>query len=186
MDNSVKAALITVAGGLVIAVVKWALDRKKARHDIVGKLHEITNSQIATGNNIVQHQGGVHNYFAHPTATGPFAGKVATRPSMAEIADAIIAADPYDRTQIPKKYVGLEVSWPVVFSGLGQRIGKQWYATFDSIDTNYRSVLVNIHMEEHPKLKVVKAGHPAWIEGKILTADVRIICLEDGAVITLE
>jgi hypothetical protein len=176
MEKTVEAALITAGGGLVVVLVKWGLDRKKDRPSVP------TNSTVSLEQNVTQTQ----SYLPNPTAAGPFVGKVATRPTMVDIANAIIAADPYDRTQIPKKYVGLEVSWPVVFSGLEQRSGKEGCATFDSPDADYRSVAVDINLDEYPKLKVLKWGHPAWIDGRIARADVPTIWLEDDAVITLE
>ena len=103
MEKTVEAALITAGGGLLVVLVKWGLDRKKDRPSVP------TNSTVPLEQNVTQTQ----SYLPNPTAAGPFVGKVATRPTMVDIANAIIAADPYDRTQIPKKYVGLEVSWPV-------------------------------------------------------------------------
>jgi hypothetical protein len=105
---------------------------------------------------------------------------------MVEISDAIKGAGtPYDRTQIPKKYVGLEVSWPVVFSSINEK-GDGWEAWFDAPEVRFPCVAVDVDLEKYPKLMVIKSGHPAWIEGKISSVHLPIIDLEDGAEITLE
>jgi hypothetical protein len=190
MDSTLKAAVITGAATVFAAAIgAWKLhisSAPKEFRNVTAKTDDIRDSQVAQGNHLKQHHGDVQNYFANPAAAGPFAGKIATKPTMAEIANAIIAADPYDRTQIPKKYVGLAVSWPVVFSGIEEAPYGGWYATFDSPDEGYRSVVVSIDLEQYPQLRVVTWGHLAWVEGKIHTAGVRIVTLEDGAVITLE
>ena len=104
---------------------------------------------------------------------------------MVEIANAIIAAKPYDRLRIPENYVGIAVRWPVKFAGLSQYQGDKWCVSFDSVDAEYRSVATFIDLRDYPEFKVLDWGHPAWIEGRILSADVRTIWLEDGAQITL-
>jgi hypothetical protein len=112
--------------------------------------------------------------------------RVATHPTMIEIADAILAAKPYDRTLIPKNYEGIQVCWPVVFAGIAKGPNGRWCATFDSPDAQYRSVCILIDLDKYPQLKVLDWGHPAWIEGRILSADVRSVWLEDDAQISTE
>jgi hypothetical protein len=105
---------------------------------------------------------------------------------MIEIADAILAAKPYDRIQIPKNYKGIQVCWPVVFAGIVEGPNGKWCATFDSPDAEFRSACTFIDLDKYPQLKVLGWGHPSWIEGRILSADVRTVWLEDDAVITTE
>jgi len=191
MDSVEMGAIITSAATVLAAIVgarKWrASSGPKKGSRVFTKTGDISNSAVAVGNNITQHQGGVQNYYGSSSAEGgPFRDKIASRPSMVEIANAILAANPYDRTQIPKNYVGLEVSWPVEFSSIDETPGGGWYVSFDSTEERYRSVSVDIDIEKYPKLTVIAAGHPAWIEGRILSADVRTIWLEKGADITLE
>ncbi len=185
MENTTLAAWI--GGGCVIAAagigaaVAW-LKKPEGHKVTTGDVSGI----VAVGDNITQITGTIHNYHTPNPPSGPFVGKVATRPSIMEIADAILAAPtPFDRTQIPKNYVGLKVSWPVIFSSIDEYHDGCWYVTFDSPDEAYRSVSFDIDLKKYPKLKVIKHGHPAWIEGTISCADVRSIDLEDNAKITL-
>jgi len=171
--------------------VRWWAKKLDALTETVGNITaqtgDISEPLVAVGTSITQHHGAVQNCYGVASApAGPFRGKVATRPSMVEIADAILAAKPYDRTQIPKNYAGVDVSWPVIFSSIHADSVGTWYVTFDSTDAEYRSVSTKIDIEKYPKLKVIEHGHPAWIEGRILRADVRDIRLEDCAEITLE
>ena len=197
-DNSTKAAIITAAAtvgaaviGAVIAKGKWWAKKPDATTvtggNITAQTGNVSESLFAVGTNITQHQGTVQNYYVDaPPAPGPFHGKIETRPSMVEIANAIIAAKPYDRTQIPNNYVGLKVSWPVIFSSIHMDSKGNWHVSFDCRESEYRSVSTNVDIEKYPQLKVIEYGHPAWIEGRIHRADVRDILLEDGAEITLE
>jgi hypothetical protein len=194
MDSSIKAAIITAVASIAVAVIakgRWWAKKPDATHEaggnITARTGDVSESLVAVGTNITQHQGTVQNYYGGPPpAAGPFNGKVVTKPSIVEIADAILAAKPYDRTQIPKNYVGLKVSWPVIFSSIDTYREGIWSVTFDSPDEKYRSVSADVDLDKYPKLKVIEYGHPAWIEGRILYADVRSIRLEDGAEITLE
>ena len=187
------AAIIAAVASVAVAVIgkgRWWAKKPDAAPEtggnITAQIGDVSESLIAVGTNITQHQGTVQNYYGvAPLPAGPFHGKVATRPSMVEIANAILAAKPYDRTQIPKNYTGVKVSWPVIFSSIDTNSEGTWCASFDSPDADYRSVSTYIDIEKYPKLKVIECGHPAWIEGRILRADVRDIQLEDGAEITL-
>jgi hypothetical protein len=189
-----KAAIIPAVATVVAAVIGggwWWAKKPDATTErggnITARTGDVSESLVAVGTNITQHQGTVQNYYGvPPQAAGPFNGKVVTKPSMVEIADAILAAKPYDRTQIPKNYVGLKVSWPVIFSSIHSHSEGTWSVMFDSPDAEYRSVSTDVDIDKYPKLKVIEYGHRAWIEGRILRADVRYIQLEDGAEITLE
>ena len=192
MENATLVAWIgggctVVAAG--IGITKGWFKKPKSYRKIATRTGDISDSVVAVGGNITQITGTVNNYHASaPPPAGPFAGKVASRPSMVEIRDAIQGAGtPYDRTQIPKNYVGLKVSWPGVFSALSN-YGVTWSARFGSPGEElYVSVSVwNIDLEKCPKLKVIKHGHPAWVEGEIDIVDLPIIRLADGAEITLE
>jgi hypothetical protein len=185
MDNSVKAALITVAGGLVVALVKWGLDRKKARRSVIAKTGDITNSLVAVGNNINQHHGGVQNYYGSQE-TGPFAGKVATKPNLFDIVEAFKTAKPFDRAQLPKNYIGVKVSWPVRFYSIYEGSEGKWTASFGVPAGTYLTVIVDIDIDKYPKLRVVESGHPAWVEGTIQYTSTALTRLEDDAEITLE
>src|SRR5665213_3415971 len=175
MENTTLAAWIgggctIVAAG--IGVAKGWFKKPKENSQVAALTGDISGSVVAVGNNNTQITGTVHNYHAPATPAGPFDGKVASRPSIVEIANAILTAGtPFDRTQIPKKYVGLKVSWSVIFSSVHEMYGGGWDVSFDSPDERYRSVSVNIDdIEKHPKLRVIKYGHPAWIEGTIRVA----------------
>ncbi len=194
MDNSMKVAIVAAIASVVVAIIgkgKWWAKKPDATletsGDITAQTGDVSSSLVAVGTNITQHQGSVQNYYGvAPSTTGPFQGKLASKPSMIEIANAILAAKPYERTQIPGNYAGLKVSWPVIFSSIHKNSGGIWHVTFDSPEEKYRSASMDIDIDKHPKLKVIEYGHPAWIEGQILYADVRDIQLEDGGIITLE
>jgi hypothetical protein len=194
MDSSMKTAIIAAVASVAVAVIgkgRWWAKKPEATPEtsgnITSQVGNVSESLVAVGTHIMQHHGTVQNYYGvAPLQTGPFHGKVVTKPSMVEIANAILAAKPYERTQVPKNYIGVKVSWPVKFSSIHTDSGSTWYVTFDSPDAEYRSVSTEIDIDNHPKLKVIEYGHPAWIEGRILRANVRDIRLEDGAEITLE
>lgn len=194
MDSSMTAAIIAAAASVAVAVIskgRWWAKKPDATPETGGNITaqtgDVSESLVAVGTNITQHQGTVQNYYGvAPPPAGPFHGKVATRPSMVEIANAILAAKPYDRTQIPKNYTGMKVSWPVIFYSINTDFEGSWYVSFVSPDAEYWAVSTCIDIEKYPKLKVIEYGHPAWVEGRILRADVPVIQLEDGAEITLE
>jgi len=120
-------------------------------------------------------------------ATDPFHGKVASKPSLIDISDAIHSAKPYDQIQISKNYVGLSISWPVVFSTVNHSAGRDvWYVIFASPDKHFLSVYAEIEIEKYPKLKIVDSGHPSWIEGRIESASISGVALEAHPEIILE
>ena len=169
VDSSIKAAIIAATATVTVAIIgkgKWWAKKPDATPatggNITAQTGNVSESLVAVGTNITQHQGTVQNYYVDaPPAPGPFHGKIETRPSMVEIANAIIAAKPYDRTQIPNNYVGLKVSWPVIFSSIHMDSKGNWHVSFDCRESEYRSVSTNIDIEKYPKLKVIEYGHPA-------------------------
>ncbi|WP_353071490.1 hypothetical protein [Tunturiibacter gelidiferens] len=129
MDNSIKAAIIaavaTIAGA-VIGKGRWWVKKPDATPETSGNIVVQTGDvshSLAVGTYITQQQGTVHNYYGVSSTPELFHGKIATRPSIIEIANAILAAKPYDRNLIPKNYVGLTVSWPVIFSSVDEDPG---------------------------------------------------------------
>jgi hypothetical protein len=194
MQNSTLITLITVGGGIVVAVIgnakgwfKRSIDTPGTNAQVAANTGDISGSMVAVGENITQNSGTIHQHYTAASPSGPF-DRVASRPSIVEIANAILdASTPFERTQVPARYVGLDVSWPAHFASVDPRYGGGWTVTFDSNDEHYRSVSVKIDdIGGYPKLKVIKHGHPAWIKGTIRSADVRTIDLEDDAEFTLE
>jgi hypothetical protein len=191
MENTTLAAWIVggctiVAGGVGVAV-GWF--KKPKGGQMVVQTGDVSGSVVAVGDNNTQITGTINNYHAPaPVRTGPFDGKVATRPSIEEILDAVRSnKKPYERVFLPDNYVGLSVSWQVLFSSLHRRSDDSWSAHFcPPGDRLCRSVSTDLDIEKYPKFKVIESGHPAWIEGKIRRVDLSGIDLEDGAVITLE
>jgi len=115
----------------------------------------------------------------------------ASKPSPAEIDQALDRATPYDRLQIRHNYEGLNISWPCTFKSITTSYDDTFSVYFDSIPpTNkYSSVLINVRVriENYPKLRIVATGHPAWIEGCILSIGaLNTIQLADNPKITLE
>lgn len=198
MDSPTKTAIITgvlgvtaaVAGGVIAAFAdKWWGNKPVSNLEVSGNNNkvaqtgDVSGSLIAVGNNNTQHQ----NYYgvAAPAA-GPFHGKVPTKPSPIEIDEAIFVAKPYDRIQIQKNYIGLQVSWPVSFSSIDEHSDGTRTVSFHVPDGDYHAVLADIDVEKCPKLRVVDSGHRAWVEGRIRYVGARLIRLEDDAEITLE
>jgi hypothetical protein len=189
MDNSIKAAIIAAVATVTAAIIGkgrwWAKKPESASErgvNITAQIGDTSHSFIAVG---TQKQGNIHNYYGFDERADPFPGKVATIPRVVDIADAILAAKPYDRNVIHKNYVGLTVSWPVIFSSVNESAAGTWQATFDDPKAEYRSVSIEIDIDKYPKLKVIEYGHPAWIQGRILHADVRYVQLEADGEITL-
>lgn len=192
------SAIIAAGASVAVAVIGkgrwWA--RKHTANSAAGghttaRISDVSESLVAVGTNIKQHHGTVQNYYGvAPTPAGPFAGKVATKPSMVEIGDAIDSAKPYDQAKIKENYKGVKVSWPVIFSSINQFSRSSsvgiYFVSFNSPDADFLSVSTYIDIDKYPKLKVIDRGHPAWIEGLILTTDLLHIQLADGAEITLE
>lgn len=192
MDNSIKAAIIAAVATVTAAIIgkgRWWAKKPESTSErgvnITAQTGDTTHSFIAVGTNITQNQGNIHNYYGFDEPADPFHGKVATIPSLVDIANAILAAKPYDRNIIHKNYVGLTVSWPVIFSSVNKSPAGTWQATFDDPEAEYRSVSIDIDIDKYPKLKVIEYGHPAWIQGRILHADVRYVQLEADGEITL-
>jgi len=192
MDSTLKAAIISAAAVLAAAVIGawklWAPSARSKTGNISAQTGDVSDSQIALGNNNNQHQGGVQNYYGSQD-TGPFAGKVETKPSMAEIIQDFRSAKPFDRAQLPNHYVGVLVSWPVQFSSIEPSDDNQWCASFGYCgpdQESYLTVMVDIDIEKYPKLRIVSAGHRAWIEGTIKWTSGSLTRLASDADITLE
>jgi hypothetical protein len=203
MDNSgtsANAAIITGLSSIAAAIIgaialigkgKWWAKKpaiaSKEGTKITSQTGDGSNSFIAVGDNIMQHQGTIHNYYgAESSATVPFDAKVATRPSLVEITNTIRSAKPYEKTQLPLRYAGIDVCWLVGFYSMHTDHRGRWLVTFLTLDLPERVVSTNIDIENYPKLKVIEVGHRVWIEGRICDADDISVQLEDGARITLE
>jgi hypothetical protein len=165
MWNSTLVALITAGGAIGVAVIgnakgwfKKSTDALGTSSQVAAQTGDVSGSVVAVGNNITQNTGTIHQHFA----TAPL-DRVASRPSIVEIGNAIMdASTPFERTQVPARFVGLEVNWPVHFASVSPRYGGGWTVTFDSKEEHYRSTSIHIDdIEKYPKLKVVKHGHPA-------------------------
>lgn len=197
MWNSTLVALITAGGAIGVAVVgnvkgwfKKSTDAPGTSGQVAAQTGDISGSMVAVGENITQNTGTIHQHYAAARVlTGPFDGKVAKSPSVIEIKEAIEAAGTsYGRVQISKNYVGLDVSWPVVFDSVHENPFGGWFATFNSPSVDHYPINVDVDLDQNPRLKVLKHGHPAWVEGRIratIVVGLLIIQLAEGAEITL-
>jgi len=190
MDSSTIAAIIaglaTVTAATIGLVKKKSNVANSANGSTVGNTSE---SNVAIGSNITQsYQGVTHNYYG---ATLPDSlalhGRVASKPSLVEIAQAIQSAKPYDQILMSRNYVGLSVSWPVIFSSIREGDeSNSWYVSFDSPEKHFIWVSAYLDIEKFPKLKVIDSGHPSWIEGRIVSVSTSHVQLEANPKIILE
>jgi len=150
----------------------------------------VTGSAVAVGTNINQtFSPTVHNHYAESGQNvTPFSDKTASRPSILEIVEDLgKERKPYEASQIHKHYIGILVSWPVVFYALHEYPHHSgWTVRLASPENTLYGVSIGIDLERYPKLRVLDRGHKAWVDGKIRAIDSATFYLEDGARITLE
>jgi hypothetical protein len=184
MQPSTTAATITAVATIIAAVIGLLKFGGSARRS---KVKHSTNSNIAIGDNINQTYQNSTYISLSSTEVGSIPTEIPSRPSLVEISDAINAAKPYDKIQISKNYVGLLISWPVVFFSFQKDDDEnQWYVSFHSLEKHFVSVSTYIDIDKYPKFKVVDSGHRCWIKGRIESADSLGVHLEDDPDITLE
>jgi hypothetical protein len=116
--------------------------------------------------------------------------KKPTRPYPREINQALARAKPFDRLQIRHNYDDLEISWPCTFAALLPQGNGAYNVYFHSIppdDNPYSHELIwtKVRVEDYPKLKIMDEGHPAWIEGRIISLE-NAIQIEDNPKISFE
>jgi hypothetical protein len=104
----------------------------------------------------------------------------ASKPSGNEIAISISKAPPFQREQMASNYVGLDVSWPVIFDGLYPLRADRWTVRLRYGAERWGAILrVAVNIADYPRLKT--APDPSdndrnsfvrgWIRGKIVACN---------------
>jgi hypothetical protein len=136
-------------------------------------------TQVARAQAIGAHQ---HYTAASHKANDPSqVGRIASLPSGNEIALTVDHAPPFQREQVGANYVGLAVSWPVIFFrlfALGERLCVVTLAYGD--ETWGAKIDVKVDIGDYPRLKTIvepdltadsqdgcRLTH-GWIEGRIV------------------
>lgn len=188
MNSSIIASAVVATGAIVAGILK--LLKPKAKEGVTSKAGDVSDSMVAMGTNINQsYSPTVHNHYAEPPQNAdPFFGKVESTPTIADIMnDLDQKRKPFEANQRYKHYVGLQVCWPVSVYGVWEsRPPGRWTLRLESIESHNHSVIVEINIEEYPKLKVIDRGHPAWVEGKIRSVGIGDVYLELGAKLILK
>jgi hypothetical protein len=186
MEGTTIAAIIAASGAVAVGALK--LLKPKPKEGVTSTIGDVSGSVVAVGTNINQ-SSIVHHHHAEQTRSAdPFYGKAESKPTLLDIMnDLEKERRPYERSQVPKLYIGLRVSWPVLFHGV-------WEPSFGDLASvrlttrahRLYGVVTNIDLDKYPKMKSIDRNHKAWVEGKIWRVDSVNVYLEDKAEITLE
>jgi hypothetical protein len=108
---------------------------------------------------------------------GGMPGRTPTLPSGNEIAVTVDNSPPFQRQQIEENYIGLTVSWPVIFFGLvRQPNGRCLVQLAYGAETWGAKIVVDIDIQDYPRLKTAPAPRlestekllHGWLEGRIV------------------
>ena len=115
-----------------------------------------------------------------PAATTPSASASGTRtptlPSGNDIAITVDKAPPYQWEQTGRNYVGLQVSWPIIFWGIVPLKDGTCIVNFAYGDKTWGAKIgVRVKIDDYPRLKTAPRPNSedtrsivhGWIEGKI-------------------
>jgi hypothetical protein len=121
----------------------------------------------------------------------PDVGRIASLPSGNEIAITVDNAPPFQREQVGANYVGLSVSWPVIFFSLFALDERHCLVTLAYGDQTWGAKIdVRVEVADYPRLKTVVepnllANSPdkrrlthGWIEGKIVKCGIGRMTIE--------
>ena len=186
MQPAVVDGLIVGASTVVAAIIGLAARAVTSKKS---KISGISNSNVAVGDNINQNYlGPIHNHITLSDAQiGPLETKVASKPSLVEICRRIDSSKPFESHQVAENHIGLDVSWPVVFSAIHKaKSNSRWYVTFDDPEVDYCRLHAAVDLDLFPKLRVIDVGHCGWITGRIEDANASSVWLESNPEIELE
>jgi hypothetical protein len=174
VDN--KEWLFSGAGILVIGYFVKIFFRKTPANNqkVTVKSDSVsTNSPSAIGHTVTQ---SVNYQFVGATSVpaGGLRGEnKPTSPTAHQILKALAALPPFQRKSAGENYIGLEICWLMEFVNIDQNISTKGedYSLMLSVrgkeawDLKFASCTVDL--TKYPKLKILHAGHPIWLRGKI-------------------
>lgn len=167
--SGVAVAVIGYAAKSLLAKTNAGNPKISVKSDSVS-----TNSPSAIGHVVSQ---SVNYQFVNATAKpveGPRQENKVTSPTAYQIAKAIAALPPFQRESAGENYIGLEVCWLMEFSTIDKSIsigGNDYHSLFLSVHGmqpwDLAFAVCEVNLNKYPKLKILHAGQPIWLRGKI-------------------
>jgi len=159
---------VTVAG-FVVKRFFFKSEKPNASNSVTGSQGSsiisapVQDSQVAVGSNINQNLQSQHFYFV----SGVEEPLENSKPTPWELCKSVRQALPFDKVEVAKKYVGLEVTWRVHLSNMTR------YEKYSTVSAEFRlndygqtSIAFSL-LEVPADLRAANYHTPFWIRGVV-------------------